>query len=239
MTFDDISLFAMNNSEEIFSLLKDLCDIPAPSHFETKRAEFCKRYLENIGATNVYIDEAQNVIFPLNCDNSNEITVFAAHTDTVFPDVEPMPYYDDGEKIHSPGVADDTASVVVLLLMARYFIEKKIIPDKGILFVCNSCEEGLGNLKGTRQLFADYANRIKQFIAFDSDLDVVNDVCVGSHRYEIEVSTQGGHSYGDFGCINAISVASAMINKIYKINVPQKAGTKTTYNVGSFWAGLL
>lgn len=218
-------------------MLKELCDIPAPSHFEQERAKYCKNYLENVGASGVYIDEAYNVIFPLNCDGSDEITVFAAHTDTVFPDMEPMPYVDEGEKVYSPGVADDTASVVVLLLMAKYFIENNIVPPKGVLFVCNSCEEGLGNLKGVRQLFTDFENRVKQFITFDSDLDVVNDVCVGSHRYEVKVATRGGHSFGDFGNINAIGVAAAMVNKIYHIAVPQKAGTKTTYNVGIFSGG--
>ncbi len=235
--YENITQFIEKSRAEMFRLLKDLSGIPAPSHFEHKRAQYCKNYLENIGATGVYIDEAQNVIFPLNCDNSRKITVFAAHTDTVFPDTEPMPYFDDGEKVHSPGVADDTASVVVLLLMAKYFIENKIMPQNGILFVCNSCEEGLGNLKGTRKLFDDFEDRIKQFITFDCNLDVVNDVCVGSHRYEVKVSTQGGHSYGDFGNINAISVASGIVSEIYKIKVPQKEGTKTTYNVGTFSGG--
>lgn len=237
MQCETIHQFVVNNRQNVFHLLKELCNIPAPSHFEHKRAEFCKNYLESIGATGVYIDDALNVIFPLNCSDGDEIAVFAAHMDTVFPDTEPMPYFDDGAKIHSPGVADDTASVVVLLLMAKYFIENKIMPPKGILFVCNSCEEGLGNLKGVRQLFRDFDGRIKQFISFDSELDVVNDVCVGSKRYEVEVSTQGGHSYGDFGNQNAIAVASSMVNEIYKIQVPEKEGAKTTYNVGTFLGG--
>lgn len=237
MQYPDVKSYVAENRTEVFRLLKELCNIPAPSHFEHKRAEFCKNYLESIGATGVYIDDALNVIFPLNCTESDELTVFAAHTDTVFPDTDPMPYLDDGEKIHSPGVADDTASVVVLLLMAKYFIENKIMPPKGSLFVCNSCEEGLGNLKGVRQLFQDFDGRIERFITFDSDLDVVNDVCVGSRRYEVEVSTQGGHSYGDFGNQNAIAVASAIVNEIYKIQVPQKEGAKTTYNVGTILGG--
>ena len=232
-----IEEFVAKNKQEMFNMIKQLCDIPAPSHFEHKRAEYCKKWLEDTGAKGVYIDAAQNVIFPLGCENSSEITVFAAHTDTVFPDTEPMPYFDDGTKIHSPGVADDTASVVVLLMMAKFFVENNITPKDGIMFVCNSCEEGLGNLQGTRQLFSEYKNRIKQFITFDSDLDVVNDVCVGSHRYEVLVSTDGGHSYGDFGNTNAISIASSIVNEIYKIDVPQKQGTKTTYNVGIFSGG--
>ncbi len=232
-----IKEYISENTSLMFDTLKELCEIPAPSHFEHNRAQYCKKWLEDAGADGVYIDEALNVIFPLNCDGSNEITVFAAHTDTVFPDIEPMPYFDDGEKIHSPGVADDTASVVVLLAMAKFFIEKNIMPEKGIMFVCNSCEEGLGNLKGTRQLFKDYEGRISRFITFDSNIDVITERCVGSHRYEVEVLTEGGHSFNAFGNISAIAELSKIIDGIYKTEVPQKVGTKTTYNVGTISGG--
>lgn len=229
--------YVSQNKEELYKMLKELCGIPAPSNFEQRRAVYCKKWLEDMGAKGVYIDEALNVIFPLNCEGSDEITVFVAHTDTVFPDTEPMPYFDDGERIHSPGVADDTASVVVLLMMAKFFVENKLSPKKGIMFVCNSCEEGLGNLKGTRQLFKDYEGRIGRFISFDSNINVVNDRCVGSHRYEVEVLTEGGHSYGAFGNNNAIAKLSEMVAEIYKIQVPDKTGTRTTYNVGTISGG--
>ena len=222
---------------EIFDTLRELCAIPAPSHMEYKRAEYCKNWLEKAGAKGVYIDDAINVIFPLNCEESNEITVFAAHTDTVFPDTESMPYIDDGEKIHCPGVGDDTASVVVLMMLAKYFIENKIVPPKGIIFVCNSCEEGLGNLKGTRQIFKDFDGRIKQFVSFDCAYNKISDRCVGSHRYEVEVLTEGGHSFQKFGNANAIHVLSEIISEIYKVQIPQKAGSITTYNVGSIIGG--
>ncbi|MBR3978713.1 MAG: M20/M25/M40 family metallo-hydrolase [Oscillospiraceae bacterium] len=225
------------NSALLYQTLKELCAIPAPSHLEHKRAQYCKTWLENHGATGVYIDEALNVIFPINCQGSNEITVFAAHTDTVFPDTEPMPYHDDGEKIFCPGVADDTASVAILLLTAKYFVENNIVPKKGIMFVLNSCEEGLGNLKGTRQLFESFANRIKAFITLDSSLGKVVDCAVGSHRYEVHVATEGGHSFNKFGNRNAIAELSRIVSEIYKIQVPQKEGTKTTYNVGTIEGG--
>ena len=136
---ENIASFIEKNEELIYKTLKELCLIPAPSHNELKRAEYCKNWLENFGAKGVYIDDAFNVIYPINCNSSSEITVFAAHTDTVFPDTEPMPYHDDGEKVFCPGVSDDTASVVTLLLTAKYFIEKNIVPNDGIMFVCNSC----------------------------------------------------------------------------------------------------
>lgn len=218
-------------------MLEELCAIPAPSHFEHERAAYCKNWLEDHGAKGVYIDDAQNVIFPLNCDGSDKITVFVAHTDTVFPDREPMPYTDDGTFIKAPGVGDDTASLVILLLAAKYFIDNNISAPHGIMFVCNACEEGLGNLKGTRQLFKDYAGRIAQFISFDSRFPYIADRCVGSHRYEVEVFTKGGHSYGAFGNSNAIAELAKIVTEIYSIEVPKIGNSKTTYNVGSISGG--
>ncbi len=237
MSREEIQEYIKENEGFLFETLRDLCLIPAPSGKEEKRAAFCKKWLEKIGAKGVYIDDALNVIFPLNCEGKKNITVFCAHTDTVFPDTRPMPYLDEGENIFCPGVGDDTASVAVLLFLAKYFVEKKILPQEGYLFVCNSSEEGLGNLLGTRQLFADFEGRIGRFISFDSNLNVINDVCVGSRRYEVEVRTKGGHSFQDFGVPNGIFHLSRIVSEIYRIKVPQKKSARTTYNVGEIAGG--
>ena len=229
--------FIEKHKENLYTTLRELCAIPAPSHFENERAEYCKRWLEAAGAKGVYIDEALNVIYPINCEGSDKITVFVAHTDTVFPDREPMPYVDDGTYIRCPGVGDDTASVVVLLYAAKYLIENGFNPKNGVMIVLNSCEEGLGNLKGTRQIFKDYEGRIARFISYDGKFASMADRCVGSHRYEVEVLTEGGHSYGAFGNRNAIAVLATVINEIYSIEVPKIGNSKTTYNVGGIGGG--
>lgn len=233
----DIKQFVKENEQGMYDLLKDLCLIPAPSGKEDARAAFCKEWFERIGAKGVYIDEAKNVIFPLNAEGSNELTVYVAHTDTVFPDEEPMPYSDDGEIVRCPGVGDDTASLVVMMYLAKYYVETGIIPKDGILFVANSCEEGLGNLKGTRKLFEDYAGRVKKFVSFDSSIHKINDRCVGSHRYEVEVTTEGGHSYLAFGKKNAIEVLADLIKGIYSVEPPVREGSRVTYNVGTIEGG--
>ncbi len=232
-----IDAYIKNNYEEMKKILKDLCLIPAPSHHEEKRAEYCKKWFESIGCKNVYIDSAKNVIFPLNCDGSNEITVFVAHTDTVFPDMEPMHYYEENGFAYSPGVGDDTASVVVLMMCAKYLVETGIKPEKGVLFVCNSCEEGLGNLKGVRQIMADFKGRVKNFVSFDANIGCMHPDCVGSCRYEVEVKCEGGHSLYEFGKENAIHKLSEIVTEIYKIKVPEMEGKKTTYNVGVIEGG--
>ena len=225
--------------EELYKLLKDLCLIPAPSRHEELRAEFCKKWFdENCGA-GAYIDEALNVIFPYGVTaEKNALSVLCAHTDTVFPDTEPMPYEERDGKIFCPGVGDDTASLAVMMMCAKYFCEKKIESKNGILFIANSCEEGLGNLKGTRRFMTDFEGRIARFVSFDgSSFAHLCDRSVGSHRYEVTARTAGGHSYGRFGNRNAIAVIAEMIGEIYAIEVPKKENTKTTYNVGTIEGG--
>jgi len=226
-----------NSFIEMTDLLKELCLIPAPSHKEDARAEFCKNWLEKQGAKGVYIDDAKNVVFPINCENAEKINVIMAHTDTVFPDMEPLPYrYEEG-KIFCPGVGDDTANVVVMLLCAKYILNNKLLPkdNKGYLFVCNACEEGLGNLKGSKQIIKDYFDRLETITSFDGYYGFVVNDAVGSTRYNVEVITEGGHSYSNFGNNNAIAVLSDMIHELYKIKVPENG--KTTYNVGTISGG--
>ena len=233
----DVKQFVTENISSLYELLARIAPIPAPSHKEDERAAFVLSWLREQGAEDAYIDSAKNVVYPIGCEGSNEISVICAHTDTVFPDLEPLPYSDDGEIIKCPGIGDDTASLVVLLFAAKYFIEANIKPRGGIIFLANSCEEGLGNLKGTRKLFEDYSGRIKKFISFDSCISSIDDRCVGSTRYEVTVRTEGGHSYQSFGNSNAIAELSRIVGKIYEIEPPKKEGFRATYNVGEISGG--
>lgn len=222
-----------NSVDEAKELLKEICLIPAPSNHEEKRAEFCKNWLLGIGAEGTYIDSALNVVYPLNCEGRDDIVVFMAHTDTVFPDMtEPMPYSEDEKNIYSPGVGDDTVCLVMMLMTVKYIVEKGLKPDCGMLFVANSGEEGLGNLKGSRKIMEDYQGRVKEFYTFDGMYNRVVNKCVGSHRYKITLETEGGHSFSKFGNNNAIHIMSKLVCSLYSCNVPVVGNSKTTYNVG-------
>ena len=122
-------------------------------------------------------------------------------------------------------------------MTAKYFIDNGISPRGGIMFVCNTCEEGLGNLVGVRQLMKDFDGRVKRFITYDANIGDLTTVSAGSHRYEVEAVTEGGHSYTKFGNKNAIHALSELICQIYSIEVPKKEGTITTYNVGIIEGG--
>lgn len=227
----DLQKFSLEKFDELLKLHKELCLIPAPSHFEDERAAYVLNYLKSAGIDNAYIDEAKNVICTLG-EPSDKMIVFMAHTDTVFPMETPLNYVDDGEKIHCPGAGDDTGSLAGMLTCVKYMAENNIVPKKTLMFVANSCEEGLGNLKGTRQLFKDFGDKIEYLYSFDSKPMGVTNKSVGSHRYKVTAITEGGHSFGAFGNRNAIAVLADIINEIYKIEVPKIGNSRTTYNVG-------
>ncbi len=234
---EDVKIYVEEHSEELFELHKALCLIPAPTHHEEKRAAFCKAWFDENCGKGAYIDETKNVIFTYRADDSADLTVFCAHTDTVFPDTEPMPFVEDGDILRCPGVGDDTAALAILMLTAKYFVERGIETEGGVLFVANSCEEGLGNLKGTRAVFSVYGKRIKRFVTYDASFPSVATCSVGSHRYLVEVATEGGHSWGAFGKRNAINELAGIVRAIYSIGLPKKEGSKVTLNVGTIEGG--
>ncbi|MBQ7870885.1 MAG: M20/M25/M40 family metallo-hydrolase [Oscillospiraceae bacterium] len=222
--------------QEALKLLLELAQIPAPSNHEERRAAFCRDWLLRQGAERVYIDEAMNVVYPVGDDGHGPLTVYMAHSDVVFPDTEPLPLTVRDGRIYCPGIGDDTANAVALLMAAKYIAEQKLQPvEGGLLLVINAGEEGLGNLKGSRHILSSYGSRIRELISFDDhDCRGVNRA-VGSRRFRVSVDTEGGHSFTDFGRKNAIAALAALIGRLYAIQVP--ALGRSTYNVGTITGG--
>lgn len=236
MISENVKAYIEAHSEEAYELLKTIAVIPSPSNHEEKRMEFCKAWLENMGAEGVYTDSALNVVYPYGVTEDNPVVVFMAHTDVVFPDTEALPLKEEDGNLCCPGVGDDTANLVNILMTAKYVTQNKLqIKDCGIVFVCNSGEEGLGNLKGSKKICETYGKRMKKFYSFDGGLDGVTNCAVGSSRFKVTLRTEGGHSYGSFGNANAIAKISELISEIYEIQVPSEG--KTTYNVGVIQGG--
>lgn len=230
-------VYAAEQERPLVELIEALCKIPAPSHHEERRAAFVKAWFAENGFPDVTTDVAQNVIASVNCVPGREVIVFMAHTDTVFPDTEPMPLHRENGRLYCPGVGDDTANLAALMLAARYFRAQPQTADCGFLFVANACEEGLGNLKGCRQLMQDYAGRVREVISFDGGLGSICNKAVGSARYRVAVRTEGGHSFGAFGNRNAIHALASMIGTLYTVKPPVEGDSKTTYNVGIIEGG--
>ncbi|MBO4306302.1 MAG: M20/M25/M40 family metallo-hydrolase, partial [Clostridia bacterium] len=180
---------------EHLKLLSDIAAIPAPSGHEDERVAFLMKWLVDNGFE-CHSDSAKNVIIPLCTAEDMDITCYCAHTDVVFPDTSALPVHAENGRLYAPGVGDDTANVAAILTMLKYIKEHELNAKTPVLFVLNSCEEGLGNLKGIRRIMSDFNGRIKEVVSFDCYLDGgMVTRAVGSERWRITAHTIGGHSF--------------------------------------------
>ena len=110
-------------AQEAHDLLCTLARIPAPSHDEGRRAEFVRDWLIGQGLE-AEIDDALNVTSSYGVGIIGRIALFSAHTDVVFPDTDPLPLVEQDGRIQAPGVGDDTANLVCLLLAYRELLRR-------------------------------------------------------------------------------------------------------------------
>ena len=165
-------------------------------------------------------------------------SVFSAHIDVVAKDEETLPLREDKARIYAPGVGDDTANLTGLLMATKWILAHKPRLKHDVWVVANTCEEGLGNLAGTRRLIVDLKEaglEVADFTAFDLYLGQHITRAVGSHRWRVEVETQGGHSWEDAGRQSAVESVCRVVEGLYAIPLPDEG--KTTVNVGAIEGG--
>ena len=103
-----------------------------------------------------------------------------------------------------------------------------------VYFVGTVGEEGQGNLRGVRALFAgDLKGKIDYFISVDGTGFGATSSAVGSNRYRVSYKGPGGHSYGAFGMPNPIHAMGRAIAKMSEFTVPDSPRTTFSASVVS------
>ena len=213
-----------------------ICEIPAPPFKEEVRGKELERLFKEAGLQNVRIDKAGNVIGVRPGAAAHPNVVFAAHLDTVFPEGTDVHVKREGTVLKGPGIGDDCRGLVVMLGVIRALNEAKMKTPGTITFVADTGEEGLGDLRGIKNLFNDsLKGQIDKFISVDGTGLSVTNVGVGSYRYRVTFKGPGGHSFGAFGMVNPIQAMGRAIAKIDAFDVP--TSPKTTFNVGRVGGG--
>src|SRR5579864_2110025 len=213
-----------------------ICQIAAPPFHEQTRGQELERLFQEANLENVRIDKAGNVIGVRPGASPHPNFVLAAHLDTVFPEGTDVTVHRDGSILKGPGIGDDCRGLVVMLGVIRALNEANVKTPGTITFVADVGEEGLGDLRGTKNLFNDsLKGQIDKFISVDGTGLSVTNVGVGSYRYRVEFKGPGGHSFGAFGMANPIQAMGRAIAKIDTIEVP--SSPKTTFNVGRIGGG--
>jgi len=212
------------------------CEIPAPSFKEEARGRELQRVFQQLGLQNVRVDKVGNVLGHYAGAAPRPHFVIAAHLDTVFPEGTDVKVKREGSVLRGPGIGDDCRGLAVLVAIIREMKRAKVQTPGSITFVANVGEEGLGDLRGVKELFnVTLKDQIDRFVSIDGTGVHVTNTAVGSHRYRVTFKGPGGHSFGAFGMANPMGAMGRAIAKIQEIQVPRQP--KTTFNVGRIGGG--
>ena len=215
----------------------EVARIAAPPFGEGNRAAWLADRFREIGLNDVETDKVGNV-FAVHPGYGNRYVALSAHIDTVFPAGTPLNVRQQGSRLYGPGVSDNGAGIAAMLAVAEALQTTRIPHALPFVFIGNVGEEGEGDLRGMRHVFATprWKNSIAYSIVVDgAGSDAVVAEALGSRRFEVIVRGPGGHSWSDFGAPNPIIVLSRTIDVFSLTPVP--GSPKTTFNVGVIRGG--
>jgi acetylornithine deacetylase/succinyl-diaminopimelate desuccinylase-like protein len=224
---------------DVLELTALISAVPSPTGEETAKSLLVERLFATAGLTTERdaIGDVVGVIpgRPPSRAGSSRLVV-AAHIDTVFPIGTPLEVRRSAERLSGPGVGDNSVAVAAAIKLADLLRIAGEVPAVDVLLTGNVGEEGLGNLRGIREVLAARSD-IGAVVALEGhNLGRVTHVAVGSRRFRITVKGPGGHSWGDFGRPNAIHGLSRLVAELDAIPLPRSP--KTTLNVGMISGGV-
>jgi tripeptide aminopeptidase len=225
---------ARSSEPQTIDDLVRFCEVAAPPFRESARGELLRQAFQQLGLRNVRIDKAGNVLGDRPGAAARPRLVVSAHLDTVFPPETDVKVKRDGAMLRGPGTGDDCRGLSVLVSVIRALRQGGVLTPGLITFVATVGEEGLGDLRGVKQVFRD-TTEVDRFISIDGTGLGITNVGVGSLRYRVTFKGPGGHSFAAFGIANPIDAMGRAIARIAEFQVPKDP--KTTFNVGRVGGG--
>jgi len=211
--------------------------VAAPPFGEAARGAWLADRFRELGLTDVQMDEVGNV-FGVRPGCGSRFVALSAHIDTVFPAATPLNIRQEASRLYGPGVSDNGAGIAAMLAVASVCGSARISHALPFVFIGNVGEEGEGDLRGMRHVFATprWRDAIAYSVVVDgAGSDTVVAEALGSRRFEVIVRGPGGHSWSDFGAPNPIIALSRAI-EVFR-QTPVLAAPKTTFNVGTIRGG--
>src|SRR5271157_1257752 len=203
------------NFTKLIREIKTLAEIPTPTGDEVRRAQEVRDQFHQLQLKNISFDASGNMVaaWPpmpeLNLEDK-PLVLFTAHLDTVYPWEVEWKVHQEGDLLFGPGVVDNSTGVGVLIWIAK-FLKEMVLEPKNQYVLAATVGEG-DQLQGIRALidkFWDGGLNPSQFlhIAIEGNgFGQITSGGVGLRRYEVEITTTGGHSWYDSNNPNAIHV---------------------------------
>lgn len=222
--------------EPIVELTTTFTGISAPSNDEMDRAQAVRDHLQSIGYDEVLMDDIGNVTGRIAGKDRTKCLLIAAHSDTVFPREVDLTVTRQGDTLHGPGIGDNTVALATVTMLKKAFEELGETPAIDIVITGNVGEEGLGDLRGMKAVVSALPDIAGAIAVEGHALGSVTHDAVGSRRYRVTVTGQGGHSWGQAGTPSAIHHMAHLIADMD--DIPLTRQPKTSFNAGIVQGGI-
>ncbi len=223
-------------TSRILDLAVQIQQIPAPTFQERKRAEFVRSLLAAEGLADVSMDALANVYARVPGSAASHPLVVSAHLDTVFPAGCEERLLRQPDRIQAAGIGDNSLGVAALFGLIWTWRERHTTPPADVWLVANVCEEGLGDLRGMKEVVARFGDSPRAYLVIEGTaLGQVYHRAIGVRRYRVKVSTEGGHSWSDYGKPSAVHELAELVTQLTAL--PMASHPRTTLNVGTIDGG--
>lgn len=221
--------------EKLLDLAVRIQQVPAPTFEEHERSMLVRDLFTAESLLDVSLDTNQNVYGRLPGRTNSNPLIVTAHLDTVFSERTPgLERHDD--RISGPGIGDNSLGVAALMGLVWMLRAGSAVLDSDLWLVANTCEEGLGDLKGMKAAVDRFGREVRGYLVVEGTaLGQIFHRAIGVRRYRVTVNTIGGHSWSDYGRPSAVHEVAAIITSLTSLRLP--VHPRTTMNVGTISGG--
>jgi acetylornithine deacetylase/succinyl-diaminopimelate desuccinylase-like protein len=225
------------NDERLLGMQIALSEIPSPTGSEEARGASVADRFRHIGLRDVRVDDVGNVLGTRYGDTNLAPVVMCAHLDTIFPAGTPVSVVRDGPQLCGPGIVDNSRGLAAMLALAEAIDGRTIRTRRPIVFAATVGEEGSGDLRGVKHLFANASELPSACIALDgAGDDRIVTRALGARRFRVTFHGTGGHSWASFGVPNPVHAAGATAAKLAALPLPRTP--RTTLSVCRIGGGI-
>jgi acetylornithine deacetylase/succinyl-diaminopimelate desuccinylase-like protein len=214
-----------------------LVEIPAPSTKEQARAKYIRAEMEKLGLSDIRTDDIFNVSGVRKGTGGGPTVVFAAHTDTVFPEGTDLKVKREGDILRAPGVGDDTSNLMAVLEMFRA-LNRGGVKTKGDLVFLASVQEELG-LLGAKHWLETSGYKPDMFVAVDVSSAEVWYGALRIDQFKFFYTSPGAHTLESRGTPSPAKAVAKAITALYDIPMPPVAPGLETFKLPVLNVGML
>ena len=214
-----------------------LVEIPAPSGKEQARAQYIRTEMQKIGLTDIRTDDLFNVSGVRKGTGGGATVVFAAHTDTVFPEGTDLTVKREGDILRAPGMGDDAANLMATLEMFRA-LSRGGVQTKGDLIFLASVQEEVG-LLGAKHWLETSGYKPDMFVAADLSSNQVWYGALRITQFKFFYTSPGAHTMESRGGPSPARAVAKAITALYDLPLPPIAPGLDTFKLPVMNVGML